>query len=270
MTVRVYSSISQDTTLASGGVSAVATSMTVASGTGNSLMGGIVLTPGDIFTVALDPDTTSEEIVYITAQSADTFTITRAQAGTSGVVHAAGAVVRHVLSSDDLTYFRVGVQTADGAVAKSTFTTKGDTIAATGSSTIVRVPVGTNGQVLTADSTATPGVSWQTPVVPSLNLTFNAQTGTTYTLVSGDVNKLVTLNNSSAVTVTVPNGVFTTGQQINLQQIGAGQVTIQSDGTTVLTSTGATSGTPKLRAQYSACTIVCTSSNNFTVIGDLS
>jgi len=62
MTVRVYSSISQDTTLASGGVSAVATSMTVATGTGNSLMGGIVLTPGDIFTVALDPDTVNEEI----------------------------------------------------------------------------------------------------------------------------------------------------------------------------------------------------------------
>ena len=75
MTVRVYSSISQDTTLAGGGVSATATSMTVATGTGSTLMGGIVLTPGDIFTVALDPDTTSEEIIYITAQSSDTFTI---------------------------------------------------------------------------------------------------------------------------------------------------------------------------------------------------
>ena len=80
MTVRVYSSISQDTTLAGGGVSAAATSMTVAAGTGNTLMGGIVLTAGDIFTVALDPDTTSEEIIYITAQSGDTFTILRAQA----------------------------------------------------------------------------------------------------------------------------------------------------------------------------------------------
>ena len=101
-------------------------------------------------------------------------------------------------------------------------------------------------------------------------LTINAQTGTTYTLVSGDVNKLVTLNNAAAITVTIPNGVFTTGQQINLQQLGAGQVSIVSDGTTVLTSTGATSTAPKLRAQYSAATIVCTSSNNFTVIGDLS
>jgi hypothetical protein len=68
--------------------------------------------------------------------------------------------------------------------------------------------------------------------------------------------------------LTVPNGIFTTGQQINIQQIGAGQVTIASDGTSVLTSAVGTS--PKLRAQYSAATIVCTSSNNFTVIGDLS
>ena len=185
------------------------------------------------------------------------------------VVHAAGATVRHVLSSADLTYFRVGVETADAAIPSSALTTKGDTLART-SSAVTRVAVGTNGQVLTADSSATPGVSWQTPAVPTLNLSFNAQTGTTYTLVSGDVNKLVTLSNSSAITVTIPNGVFSTGQQINLQQIGAGQVSIVSDGTTVITSTGATSTAPNLRAQYSACTIVCTSSNNFTVIGDLS
>ena len=263
MTVRVYSSISQDTTLASGGVSSTATSMTVATGTGNTLMGGIVLTAGDIFTVALDPDTTSEEIVYITAQSSDTFTITRAQAGTSGVVHAAGATVRHVLSSDDLTYFRVGVQTADAAVPASTLTTKGDTFART-SSAVTRVPIGTNGQVLTADSTQTAGLKWAAAPVPTLDLTINAQTGTTYTLASSDVNKLVTLNNASAITVTIPNGVFTTGQQINLQQLGAGQVTITGDGTTTFTGVGT-----KLAAQYAAATLICTGTNTFTLIGYL-
>ena len=261
MTVRVYSSISQDTTLASGGISSTATSMTVATGTGSTLMGGIVLTAGDIFTVALDPDTVNEEIVYITAQASDTFTITRHEAGTSAVTHAAGATVRHVLSSDDLTYFREGVQTADAAIPKSDLTTKGDIIARS-SSAPVRVAVGTNGQVLTADSTATAGVAWATPY--SNTISFNAQTGTTYTLVSGDVNKLVTLSNASAITLTVPNGVFTAGQQINLQQLGAGQVTIASDGTTVITGVGT-----KLAAQYAAATLICTSSNNFTLIGYL-
>lgn len=261
MTVRVYSSISQDTTLAAGGVGASATSMTVASGTGNSLMGGITLTAGDIFTVALDPDTTSEEIVYITAQSGDTFTIDRAEAGTSGVVHAAGATVRHVLSSDDLTYFRQGVETAQAAIPKADLTTKGDLISRT-SSAVTRVGVGTNGQVLTADSAQSAGIKWATPFNP--DLTINAQTGTTYTLVAGDVNKLVTFNNASGITVTIPNGVFTTGQQINLQQIGAGQVTVANDGTTSFTGVGT-----KLAAQYAAATLICTGTNTFTLIGYL-
>lgn len=263
MTVRVYSSISQDTTLASGGISAVATSMTVASGTGNSLMGGIVLTAGDIFTVALDPDTVNEEIVYITAQSSDTFTIVRAQAGTSGTVHSAGATVRHVLSSADLTYFRVGVETADAAIPKSTVTTKGDLIGATASSTPARVAVGTNGQVLTADSTTSVGLSWQTPV--TLTLTLNAQTGTTYTVVSSDANKLVTLNNASAITVTLPNGVFTVGQQMSFLQLGAGQVTFQGDGTSTIVSNPGV----KTRAQYSIATAICIATNTFLLTGDI-
>lgn len=110
--IRKYTSTSIDTTLAAV-LGASATSMTVATGTGSSLMGGIVLTAGDVFTVALDPDTTSEEIIYITARSSDTFTITRGQAGTAAVVHAAGATVRHVLTSDDLNWFNNMIQSAD-------------------------------------------------------------------------------------------------------------------------------------------------------------
>jgi hypothetical protein len=110
MTVRKYSSVSIDTTLTAGGISDTATSMTVAVGTGTTLMGGITLSPGDIFTVAIDPDTVNEEVVYITARSGDSFTISREEAGTAGVVHAAGATVRHVLSSDDLNYFNQAIQ----------------------------------------------------------------------------------------------------------------------------------------------------------------
>jgi hypothetical protein len=100
-------------------------------------------------------------------------------------------------------------------------------------------------------------------------LTFNAQTGTTYTLVVGDASsKLVTTSNASAVTVTVPSGVFSAGDQINIQSIGAGLTTIVGSGTTI-TSTGATAASPILRKQYSACTIICTASNVFTVLGDI-
>jgi hypothetical protein len=48
-------------------------------------------------------------------------------------------------------------------VAKSTATTKGDLFAASAASTIARLGVGTNGQVLTADSAETTGMKWATP-----------------------------------------------------------------------------------------------------------
>ena len=286
---RLYSSVSVETIL-SASITSSQTSMAVSTGTGSALLGGVVLAAGNVdqFTVAIDPDTVNEEIVFITANSGDTFTIVRGRAGTSQITHASGATVRHVLTSDDLDYFNTALQPTQ-------LTAKGALITATAASTASTLSVGSNGQVLTADSTEARGIKWATPsslpsqtgnagrylstdgtttswaaAVATLNVTFNAQTGTTYSLVSGDVNKLVTLSNAGAITLTVPNGVFTVGQQINIQQIGVGQVTVVSDGTTVLTSTGATSTAPALRARYSAATIICTSSNNFTVIGDLS
>lgn len=260
---RKYSSISVETTLATG-ISNSATTMTVASGTGSALMGGVTLAAGnvDIFTVALDVDTQNEEVVYITAVSSDTFTIVRGQAGTSAISHTGGATVKHVLTSADLNFYTAGVATADAAVPESVVTAKADLLVGASSGVVDNLAVGTNGQVLTADSTQTLGVKWATPTDSALVL--NAQTGTTYTLLAADVNKLVTLSNASAITVTIPNGVFTTGQEINLQQIGAGQVTFVSDGTTTFTGTGT-----KLRTQYSAATLICTASNTFTLIGDI-
>jgi hypothetical protein len=99
---------------------------------------------------------------------------------------------------------------------------------------------------------------------------FNAQTGTTYTLVVGDKDKIVTASNASAITVTVPPSVFSANDIINVQQIGAGQVTFAAGAGVTITSNGATSAAPKLRAQYSACSVICSASNTFTVIGDIS
>ena len=99
---------------------------------------------------------------------------------------------------------------------------------------------------------------------------FNAQTGTTYTLVVGDKDKIVTASNASAITVTVPPSVFSANDIINVQQIGAGQVSFAQGSGVTITSTGATSTAPKLRAQYSAASVICTASNTFTVIGDIS
>jgi hypothetical protein len=109
----------------------------------------------------------------------------------------------------------------------------------------------------------------------SAALAFNAQTGTTYTFVLADAdNKLVTASNAAAQTYSIPTNAttaFPIGTQINLIQIGAGQVTVQAatSGTTTVVSTGATAATPKCRAQYSALTLVKRDTDSWYVIGDI-
>jgi hypothetical protein len=100
MTVRKYSSRSQQTTLSSA-ITDTATSMTVVSG--SALMGGKTLTGSQTYTVVIDPDTSLEEIVDVTLYSSgNTLTITRGRDGSSGVAHSAGAVVRHMVIGRDL------------------------------------------------------------------------------------------------------------------------------------------------------------------------
>jgi len=118
------------------------------------------------------------------------------------------------------------------------------------------------------DSGLSGGVTSGTAVL-RLKLEFDAETGTTYTLLAANLNQLVTLNNASAITLTVPPSVFSAGDVINIAQIGAGQVTLAQGAGVTITSTGATSSAPKLRAQQSAASIICTASNTFLVVGDI-
>ena len=277
---RQYSSTSNATTLASS-INTTVTSLTVATGTGTALMGGVSLAGGnvDIFTVALDPDTVNEEIVYVTQVSGDTLTISRGQAGTgtpgvSGISHTSGAAIKHVLTSDDLIFFRNNASpVASFAFSGSTSgTTTVQATAIAGTNTLT-LPATSNDTLVgkaTTDTLTNKTLTSPTINSAKINLALNAQTGTTYTLVAADSGKLVTSSNASAVTITIPPAVFAAGEQINVQSIGAGITTFAAGVGVTITSTGATAAAPNLRAQYSACTIICTASNVFTVIGDLS
>lgn len=68
-------------------------------------------------------------------------------------------------------------------VAKSTFTTKGDTLVATAASTPARLGVGSNGQVYMADSAQASGVKWAAPVAAGSAsvVTLESTTSTSYT-----------------------------------------------------------------------------------------
>jgi hypothetical protein len=127
---------------------------------------------------------------------------------------------------------------------------------------------GTTGQVLSKTSNTNMAFTWIEQ--DDTTLSFNNQTGTSYTLVASDSAKLVTTSNAAAVTVTIPPSVFTAGNQINLQSIGVGLTSFVAGAGVTITSTGASAAAPILRARYSACTIICTASNVFTVIGDIS
>lgn len=108
---------------------------------------------------------------------------------------------------------------------------------------------------------------------PVVNLSLNAQTGTTYTFVLGDNGKLVTASNASAQTYTIPANssvAYATGAQINIIAIGAGQVTIQGNGGVTVASTGATATAPKLRVQYSSATLIKVATDTWYVVGDIS
>ena len=89
-----------------------------------------------------------------------------------------------------------------------------------------------------------------------------------YTLIATDVGTLVEINMASANTLTVPTNAsvaYPIGAQINLLQTGAGQVTVGGAGVTI-------NGTPglKLRAQWSAATLIKRGTDTWVLIGDLS
>jgi hypothetical protein len=64
----------------------------------------------------------------------------------------------------------------EGGIQPTIFDAKADLLTATANDTPARLAVGTNGQVLTADSTAGTGLAWATPATPTSGLTLVSST----------------------------------------------------------------------------------------------
>jgi len=97
---------------------------------------------------------------------------------------------------------------------------------------------------------------------------FNAQTGTSYTLVLTDVAKLISLTNAAAITLTVPTNAsvaFPIGTQILLYQGGAGQVTVSSSAT--IRSQGSKT---KIAGQYGVAGLVKVATDEWVLFGNTS
>jgi len=119
----------------------------------------------------------------------------------------------------------------------------------------------TAGQVLTAA---------EMDAVATAMIAMNAQTGTTYTLVLADDGKIVTCDNAASITLTVPPNssvAFGIGTQVNIMQLGAGQVTIAAGAGVTLRSEGSKL---KLKGQYAVATCAKIASDTWVVVGNLS
>lgn len=100
------------------------------------------------------------------------------------------------------------------------------------------------------------------------NWAFNNQT-TDYTLVLTDAYKIVEMDKSTAVTLSIPRNInvaFPIGTEIKITQLAAGQVTISPLSTVTIRSNG---GKNKTAAQYSVATLVKRDVNEWYLFGDI-
>ena len=94
--------------------------------------------------------------------------------------------------------------------------------------------------------------------------TVQTETGD-YTLVTADAGELILIDSALDEDVTVDASLdLSVGQRIDLLRMGAGEVTVVASGTTVNASPGL-----KLRAQYSAATLLCVGTDSYVLLGDL-
>jgi hypothetical protein len=164
---------------------------------------------------ALQPGTTLGDLAY---SSATANTNTRLPIGTTGQVLTVTGGVPAWSSPNpgDITAVTAGTGISGGGTSgdvtvtnsmATAMTTKGDIIVATGSGTFIRQAVGSNGQILTADSAEADGVRWATPAAAGgwTSIATGSLTGSSVSItsISGSYKKLnLVLSNVSTSSTT--------------------------------------------------------------------
>jgi hypothetical protein len=149
-------------------------------------------------------------------------------------------------------------------------TIEGQSLLGSGNIDLAKGDVGLGNVDNTSDANKPVSTATQTALDAKTNklIVTNRQTAS-YTLVLGDADKLVEINNASANNLTVPlnsSVAFATGTQILLAQYGAGQTTIVATSGVTVRSNGAKL---KLNAQYSGATLIKIDTNEWYLFGDI-
>lgn len=154
----------------------------------------------------------------VQAQNARLADIATNLSATSGTVEKTAANTFGVYTTT--AFAKTILDDADATTARATLGFAGNTASA--------VMVGDGAGNVSAESPVT--IDKTTGAIAGFRTTFNDQTGTTYTVVSGDSGKTLTFTNASAVTVTLPNNM-PIGWTAECVQGGAGQVSFTGGGT---------------------------------------
>jgi len=149
---------------------------------------------------------------------------------------------------------------------------KGDLLVGTANDTVARIPVGSDGQVLTAASGETTGVAWQDGFTYASPLTTQTKSAS-YTLSSADAGKLSWIDTTAGdVIITLPDGATDPGlddghQFMFLSISSANDVIFQGNGTSNVVSKNAFL---TMKGAYHAVTAVFyATSDTWILVGDL-
>ena len=166
----------------------------------------------------------------------------------------------------------ISVSAATGAVTITNTGVQsfnGNTGAVTGASLGANTFTGLN--TFNAGISAAGGVTFSGTIASDTGYTItsnaiNSQTGTTYTFLSSDNGKIVTFNNGSTTTVTIPTGL-PVGFNCTAIQLGAGQVGFTAaSGVTM----NAYASVYKISGQHGAAALISYTANIFNLSGTLS
>jgi len=251
------------TTLASG-ITNVATSLTVAAGTGALFP---TLSGGNTFYATLVDASNNIEIVQVTARSTDTFTIVRAQEGTTGRAFSTGHKVELRLTAAGL----------DAKLDKTGGTMTGGltTVASATGGAGLNVPHGTaptspvNGDIWTTSTDALVRLGGVTYPLGFRKLILNTQSST-YTLALVDEYSLVYSQNSGAQVINIPTNATTAigiGAVIPIINDGTASISLTPAGGVTLKLAGSASTGTRTIAANAAATLVKVGTDRWFVSG---
>lgn len=220
-----------------------ATGATGATGPSGLLSGTLAAIPATCTVGASLYQATDQPITTQIYQCTATNTWTRA-AYTQATTHPATCTVGQLFFDTDAT----AGSNLELCTASNTWT------AISGTGAVASVTAGASGAITSTPTTGAVVVDIDTAYVPGkttsntwtganifgggtlFNGGIDAQTGTSYTIVAADINKIVTFNNGSSVAVTLPQATttgFTVGAFFHVYNRGAGAVTITPTTSTI-------------------------------------